>query len=130
MRKFILAISALFILSGCDPYVEVSTRFIVYNLSNESVQLIINGRGVDPDLPPQTTRQQTIQVSVPRSGNSVTGSGEQNVSVSIVFRNLRTGELTREITCSAGSRIQTTVVYEVYGSGNNIYYSTRCYNTY
>lgn len=118
MRKVLWGLFAIFLaiaLPGCGRFSEQEAIFIGHNHSNDAVALIIDGQEKTQLAPNSTTNKEFI-VLVPHPPGGGYGYGtapsDRQVQVTVVFKNLRTGRLSRESHCNAGGKIKTLVVYE------------------
>jgi hypothetical protein len=108
--------SALFSgMAACSRYSEEEAIFIAHNHSGDSVSAIVDGN-VIAQLAPNSATNREIIVLVGRDPVRNHGYGpsqiDKQVQVSVVFKNARTGRLSRETTCTAGAKVKTTIIYE------------------
>ena len=118
MRRLFLVL-AVFV-CACKPLVEQDARFAGYNMSPDPVQTIVSGHGAGPEIPANSSKSFRVTVLVPSStGAFSTEPVDQRTTVTVAFRNSRTGILTDVISCSAGAKVVTSVWYKVdsYGRG-------------
>lgn len=113
--KWILILAIL--ATGCAAYSEEKVIFVVSNHSSDTQIFFVNGVQTST-VPPSTPQQLVTEVPVPL--NPVTNyypSGPSQVdkvtSVTLVFKNQRTGKLSRDASCSAGAKVKVAVaLYE------------------
>ncbi len=129
MFRFISVLMLLGFTAGCDPFVELETRFAVYNSSSYDIQTVVNGNVVGTIIGAGGTASFRVLVPIPRqSGGSYSTepSVDREVSVTVAFQNLSTGWLSQMMTCRAGAKIVTSVSYEVSGTEPYLYENTQC----
>jgi len=113
---FVLVMSA----TACKPLVRQDAQFAVYNMSGDPVQLVVSGHGAGPEIPANGSKSFKVAVLVPSSSGSFsTEPVNERTTVTVAFRNSRTGVLTDVTSCSAGAKVVTSVWYKVdyYGRG-------------
>jgi len=119
MRRIFLVL--VMFATACRPLVEQDARFAVYNMSGDPVQLIVSGHGAGPEIPANSSKTFKVTVLVPSSSGSFsTEPVNERTTVTVAFRNSRTGILTDVTTCSAGAKVVTSVWYKLdfYGRGS------------
>lgn len=118
MRRIFL-ILAIFT-TACNPLVRQDAQFAAYNISSDPVQLIVSGHGAGPEIPANGSRFFKVTILVPSSSGSFsTEPVNERTTVTVAFRNSRTGILTDVTSCSAGAKVVTSVWHKVdyYGRG-------------
>ncbi len=100
---------------GCSVFSKEEAIFIAHNHSGDPVAVIVDGQE-RAQLAPNSTLNNEFIVLVPRPPVGSYGYGpsqvDRQVQVTAVFKNLRTGRLSRETYCTAGAKLKTLVVYE------------------
>jgi len=118
MKKIFLVCAAGALLTACGQFREWDAPFVGYNVSNDDVTVVVND-GKETLIPANRSLGFTVTLLVPtpRWGTtSPSSTVDRPVQVSVAFRNLRTGELTRPVLCQAGAKVVTHVWYETYGA--------------
>jgi hypothetical protein len=115
MKKLILA--ALMLASAaaaCSRYSEEEAIIIPKNHSSDPVAAIVDGVQI-AELAPNSTQNLEITVLVARRPVRDSGYGpsqvDKLVQIEVVFKNLRTGRLSRQATCTAGAKVKTVMSY-------------------
>ncbi len=122
VKHLLALVFALAMSVGCgihDPYTTEKAHFIVYNyFQYDEVEIYVDGasnigatkKSVVPNIPTEFT----VEVKVPKPANrdyypTAPSSDDRTVSVSVNFRNVRTGVMTSALTCKAGAKVTTRV---------------------
>jgi hypothetical protein len=128
--KHLLVLVLTLFMIGCglrDPYTTKKAHFIVYNYFQfDEVEVNVDGssstgvfkKPVYPNIPAEFD----VEIKVAKVDNydyfptSPTSSNGQSTNLSVNFRIMRTGTMTRALTCRAGSNITTRVYIKPLGT--------------
>ncbi|KND48521.1 MAG: hypothetical protein AB200_02225 [Parcubacteria bacterium C7867-005] len=112
MRKALFAVLMMFVI-GCDDTLERETvRVAAHNTTRDPAILFIDGKEIGV-IGPNDAEHFRVSILVP-SDDNLTGPSQNVVSVPVSFKNVRTGELTEPVYCTAGVQIQINAVYQSY----------------
>ncbi|MDP2641896.1 MAG: hypothetical protein Q8P21_01230 [bacterium] len=114
---------------GCGAFSSESAPFVAYNTSNHDVVAVVND-GQEFSVPANRSIKFEVRVPVPKNpvgAGTGPSSVDKAVQVSVAFRNLTTGRLTRPILCSAGAKVVTHIWYEMFPNGFD---DARCTSSY
>lgn len=107
---------AMVVLVACGHYSEEEAIFIPHNRTSDPQAAIVDGREI-MQLAPNSATNTEIKVLVARRpvGNYGYGPSQVDklVQVSVAFKNLRTGRLSYDLSCTAGAKVKTVItVYQ------------------
>ena len=109
-----------------NPFVERTARFVGNNRSSFNVVAMVND-GTEYPIPANRSVGFEVKIMVPQNPANSDGFGpstiDKTVQVTVVFRNLVTGNQTSYMPCWAGAKVVTTIEYEVASHGQE---QTRC----
>ncbi len=120
MRFLTMAILLSTFFYGCgeSAFSTEKATIIAYNVSGDNIIALVNSE--EFPLAPNSSFRFTVEIQVPTPRNTGRGLGQfapsqldRTVEITVSFKNSWTGVITPPISCQAGAKVVTNIIYEV-----------------